>query len=77
MKCQVPGSAWQKAWSRPCGSTSGDSVDAKTTPDVPRVSDDDARLHRARTDRARRLVSPARHHRRARPRGRSLRRPRR
>ena len=39
MKCQVPGTAWQKAWRRPCGSKSGCFVDAKTTPDVPRVSD--------------------------------------
>ena len=33
--CQRPGTAWQKAWTRPCASNSGRSVVAKTTPDVP------------------------------------------
>ena len=35
MRCQRSGTAWQKAWTRPSGSTSGRSVAAKTTPDVP------------------------------------------
>ena len=39
MKCQRPGTAWQNAWSRPSGSTSGASVVAKTTPEVPSVSE--------------------------------------
>ena len=39
MKCQRPGTAWQKACRRPSGSTSGASVVAKTTPEVPRVSE--------------------------------------
>src|SRR5438132_11301552 len=33
--CQRPGTAWQNAWTRPCGSYSGRSVVANTTPDVP------------------------------------------
>ena len=33
--CQRPGTAWQKAWTRPRASKSGRSVVAKTTPDVP------------------------------------------
>ena len=33
--CHRPGTAWQNAWTRPCGSYSGRSVAAKTTPDVP------------------------------------------
>ena len=37
MTCQRPGGAWGKAWSRPRGSTSGRSLAAKTTPEVPRV----------------------------------------
>jgi hypothetical protein len=37
MKCHLPGTAWQKACSLPSGSTSGRSVVAKTTPEVPRV----------------------------------------
>ncbi len=31
----MPGTAWQKAWSRPAGSTTGRSAAAKTTPLVP------------------------------------------
>ena len=36
--CHRPGTAWQKAWTRPRGSNSGRSVLAKTTPDVPSES---------------------------------------
>ena len=39
MKCHLPGTAWQKACKRPSGSTSGASVVAKITPDVPSVSE--------------------------------------
>ena len=35
MRCQRPGTAWQNAWTRPCGSKSGARVAAKITPDVP------------------------------------------
>ena len=35
MKCHLPGTAWQKAWSRPSGSTRGWSVVMKMTPEVP------------------------------------------
>ena len=38
MKCQRPGTAWQKAWTRPRGSKIGRSVVAKITPDVPSES---------------------------------------
>ena len=36
--CHRPGTAWQKAWTRPRGSKSGRSVLAKMTPDVPSES---------------------------------------
>ena len=36
IRCQRPGTAWQKACSLPSGSTVGPSVEAKTTPEVPR-----------------------------------------
>ena len=33
--CQRPGTAWQKAWTRPRASNSGRAVVAKMTPEVP------------------------------------------
>src|SRR3954471_2498206 len=35
IRCHRPGTAWQNAWRRPSGSTTGESVGANTTPDVP------------------------------------------
>src|SRR6185295_8690516 len=35
IRCQRPGTAWQKAWTRPARSKIGRSVAAKITPDVP------------------------------------------
>ncbi len=38
MTCQRPGTAWQNVWMRPPGSSTGLSVAAKTTPEVPIVA---------------------------------------
>jgi hypothetical protein len=38
MTCQRPGTAWQNVCSRACGSVTGRSVAANTTPDVPIVA---------------------------------------
>ena len=39
MLCQPPGTAWQKACTRACGSAMKPSEAAKTTPDVPSTTD--------------------------------------
>ena len=37
--CHLPGTAWQNVCTRPFGSSTGFSLKAKTTPDVPIVDD--------------------------------------
>ena len=66
MKCHAPGTAWQKAWRRPSGSTSGASGRREDDARGAQRERHDARAHRAHAHRARRLVPAARHHRRAR-----------
>ena len=61
----MPGTAWQKACRRPSGSTSGRSVVAKTTPEVPRVSATIPGPDRAHAHRLGGLVAAAGHDRRA------------
>ena len=61
-----PGTAWQKAWTRPRGLVrAAASVVAKTTPDVPSDSATRARRDRADADGVRGLVAAAGHDRRA------------
>ena len=57
--CQRPGTAWQKAWTRPRGSYRGRSVAAKTTPDVPERQRHRPRRDDADADRIGRLVAAA------------------
>ena len=56
--CQRSGTAWQKAWTRPAGSTSGAFVAANVTPDVPSESVDDALVDRPGRRRAFAAWSP-------------------
>ena len=66
MRCHVPGTAWQKACSRPSGSTAGPAVGAKTTPDVPSESAAMPGHDRSEPDRVGGLVAAAADDRRAR-----------
>ena len=55
--CHAPGTAWQNACTRPCGSAANRSSAANTTPDVPSTTDTGPGPVDADAERARRLVA--------------------
>ena len=59
MRCHRSGTAWQKAWTRPAGSTTGSAAAAKTTPGGSQRQRHDPRVHGAHADSVGRLVASA------------------
>ncbi len=63
MACQAPGTAWQKACTRPSGSAANSSSAANTTPEVPSTTDSGPGPVDADAERAGGLVAGAGRHR--------------